>query len=334
VVNVTTFAGSGTATFANGTGTAASFDNPVGIAYYQTTGSSISSNLFVADKNNHRIRMITPSGVVTTYSGNGTGGYLNTNVLTNAIYYYPAGLAIDNVHIFPTFLFIGDTFNNRVREISTIVTSLAGSGSANSNDGIGTGASFNHPVGIAVTSAYVFVADQNNNKIRMINISSSNTSTYAGTGTAGSDNGATNAATFSGPTGLAVNLATGDLYIADTGNNMIRKITSAGVVSTLAGSTSGGRLDGRGTSARFNAPQGIAIDTNGNIYVADTGNHSIRKITPSGYVTTIAGDGNSGSTDSTGINAEFAVPCGITVDNAGVIYVADTGNNKIRKITQ
>ncbi len=122
--------------------------------------------------------------------------------------------------------------------------------------------------------------------------------------------------------------------MAVAGNNTIRKITPAGTVSTLAGSSAvAGSADGTGTEARFYAPEGVAVDTAGNLYVSDTGNHKIRKITPAGVVSTLAGAGVLGFADGTGENARFREPSGIAADATGNVYVADWGNHAIRKIT-
>ena len=133
---------------------------------------------------------------------------------------------------------------------------------------------------------------------------------------------------------MAVDSA-GNVYVADTYNHTIRKITPAGVVSTLAGlAGSCGSADGTGANARFYYPYGVAVDSAGNVYVADTDNHTIRKITPGGVVSTLAGlAGSSGSADGTGANARFHYPSGVAVDSAGNVYVADTDNHTIRKIT-
>ncbi|CAN5504752.1 hypothetical protein BH10ACT2_BH10ACT2_10610 [soil metagenome] len=154
--------------------------------------------------------------------------------------------------------------------------------------------------------------------------------TLAGTGDPGADDGAL--AEFLYPFGVAVDAA-GNVYVADTDNERIRKITPAGIVTTLAGSTSGTADDPVGTSAQFNKPYGVAVDSDGNVYVADKNNNRIRKITPAGAVTTLAGSGTSGTADGTGTAAEFNKPLGVAVDAAGNVYVADTNNGLIRRIT-
>ncbi len=175
------------------------------------------------------------------------------------------------------------------------------------------------------------MADSFNNKIRKIT-SAGVVTTFAGTGSSGSTNGTS--ATFVNPLGVAVGLA-GTIYVADTANHIIRKISSSGTTSLFAGRPNGpGHSDGTGTEASFYLPYGITADSSGNIYVADTGNHSIRKITVGGDVTTIAGSTTSGSSDGSGLAASFYQPKGIYAASGGVLYVADTGNNKIRKIVQ
>ncbi|HEY9855800.1 MAG TPA: hypothetical protein V6D05_08705, partial [Stenomitos sp.] len=157
--------------------------------------------------------------------------------------------------------------------------------------------------------------------------------TVAGDGTAGASNGVGVAARFNSPRGLAVD-AQGNLYVADTGNNVIRKITPWGSVSTVAGSGIAGYADGTGAGAKFNGPSGVAMDASGSLYVADTFNQRIRRIDPAGNVTTLAGNGATGSINAVGTSATFWDPWGITVDTSGSLYVSDFQTNLIRKITQ
>ena len=192
-----------------------------------------------------------------------------------------------------------------------------------------------YPIGVAVDDAgNAYLADQFTHTISKIT-SAGVVTTLAGTpGMAGAQDGSGSAARFNSPTGVAVDHA-GNLYIADQNNHTIRKIDSAGVVSTFAGQAGQtGSTDGTGADARFYIPAGVAVDANGNVYVADLGNDTIRKITSEGITTTLAGTaGDSGFSNGTGRSARFLSPKGVAVDHAGNVYVADLGNEIVRKIT-
>ncbi|MGA8148974.1 MAG: hypothetical protein WB870_15585 [Gallionellaceae bacterium] len=208
-------------------------------------------------------------------------------------------------------------------------------GGAGNNDGPEATAHFDAPYSVSTdTSGNVYVADSGNNTIRRITPTGM-VSTLAGTPAIfGSADGTGAAASFYYPNGIATD-SVGNVYVADSGNNTIRKITPTGVVSTLAG-TPGvqGSADGTGTAASFNYPTGVATDNAGNVYVADSGNNTIRKISPAGIVSTVAGaPGVTGSGDGTGAAASFHYPIGVATGSAGHVYVADSGNNTIRKIT-
>ena len=260
-------------------------------------------------------------------STDGTGSAARFNI--------PSGVSVDSAGN----VFVADTTNHTIRKVTSagVVTTLAGlAGSSGSTDGTGSAARFNFPTSVAVdTAGNVFVADSSNHTIRKVT-SAGVVTTLAGlAGSSGSTDGTGSAARFNFPYGVAVD-TTGNVFVADTGNHTIRKVTSAGVVTTLAGlAGSSGSTDGTGSAARFNSPYGVAVDTTGNVFVADTdGNHTIRKVTSAGVVTTLAGlAGSSGSTDGTGSAARFNIPWGVSVDSAGNVFVADTGNNTIRKVT-
>lgn len=217
-----------------------------------------------------------------------------------------------------------------------IVSNWAGSaGVFGIADGIGTSARFSLVYGVALdASGNLYVADTSYNTIRKINAGGAVTTLAGLPGASGNADGTGSSARFNSPTAIAVD-STGSLYVVDTNNHTIRKITPAGAVSTLAGSPGLiGSADGIGSSARFNSPNAIAVDANGNVYVADTNNHTIRKITAGGTVTTLAGvAGAGGYADGTGSAARFNLPYGITATPAGALYVADTYNQRIRKIT-
>jgi sugar lactone lactonase YvrE len=331
---VSTLAGSGGGAFLDGQGTLASFLVPCGVA---VDGSG---NVYVADNGNNRIRKISLSGDVTTLAGSGTSGYADGQG-TAASFRNPFGVAVDG----SGNVYVTDMNNHRIRKITSsgIVTTLAGSGTHGYADGQGTSASFSSPQGVAVDGiGNVYVADHGNNRIRKIT-SSGNVTTLAGLGDYAPDfgyaDGSVTEASFRNPGGLAVD-GGGNIYVADTGNGVIRKITPSGNVTTLAGGINinmhgeriGGFIDGQGTSAKFNYPNGVAVDGSGNVYVADTGNHRIRKITPSGSVTTLAGL-VSGWGDGQGRAATFNSPYGVSVDGSGNVYVADSINHRVRKIT-
>ena len=222
------------------------------------------------------------------------------------------------------------------RQLNTgAVTTLAGTTlGAGSADGSGSAARFHYPIGVAVdASGTAYVADQSNHVIRRITAAGV-VSTLAGTALSkGSADGTGAAARFSYPYGVAVD-AGGVVFVSDQYNHTIRKITPAGVVTTFAGLPGQlGSADGAGTAARFRSPAGVALDAAGNLYVADQGNHTIRKITAAGMVTTLAGQALQAGSDSTSVGAHFEKPAGVAVDAAGNVYVADQENRTIRKIT-
>jgi hypothetical protein len=212
-------------------------------------------------------------------------------------------------------------------------TTLAGVNTTGSSDGTGNAARFNTPQGVAVDAAgNVYVADTASHTIRKITFFGAVTTLAGQANSPGTTNGSGSAARFTLPRGVALDSA-GNVYVADTSNHAIRKITPAGAVTTLAGG-SGGSVDGTGAAARFSSPNSVAVDASGTVYVADTANNTIRKITPAGVVTTLAGvAGSFGSTDGTGAGARFASPRGVAVDGSGNVYVADRDNNTVRKIT-
>jgi hypothetical protein len=272
------------------------------------------------------------AGVVTTLAGSagqvgssdGTGSAASFGCLDQ--------VAVDSAGN----VYVADWGNEEIRKItpSGVVTTLAGAaGQTGSSDGTGSAARFWFPTGVAVDSAGdVFVADSGNDEIRMITPSGVVTTLAGSVEQYGYCDGTGGEARFAWPTGVAVDSA-GNVYVADSGNDVVREITPSGVVTTLAGSAGQqGSDDGTGSAARFDGPSGVAVDSVGNVYVADSGNCEIRVITPSGVVSTLAGSaGQAGSSDGSGSAARFDGPCGVTVDSAGNVYVTDS--DEIRKIT-
>jgi sugar lactone lactonase YvrE len=326
---VTTVAGSGVAGFADGTGTDAQFFYPYDVAV------NASGDIYVAEQASSLIRKISPAGVVTTFAGSTYGGANGTG--TDATFAYPQGLAVDA----SGNIYVADTNNHSIRKITPggVVTRLAGSdvvgGAPAYADGTGTDAKFSYPTGLTVAAnGDIYVADSGNSLIRKVTPGGVVSRFVGSPGTFGYADGDGNIirAAFGSISGFIIS-QNGDAYITDTNTNSIRKISPAGVITTIAGAGISGFADGTGTNAEFAGPQGLAVDASGNIYVADTSNHSIRKVTHGGVVTTVAGSGVPGYTDGTGTNAQFSNPNDVAIGPDGNIYVADTTNNSIRKVT-
>lgn len=323
---VTTLAGSGQAGSADGTGTAAQFYHPSGIAVDN------GGNVYVADTLNQTIRKITAQGVVSTLAGSpGVSGSADGAGGT-ARFSSPTGIAVDS----GGRLYITDSQNNTVRTLTPggVVTTLVGTaGQSGHVDAVGVAARFNYPTGIVVdTDGSLYVAD-GTSTIRKVT-STGVVTTLVGTADApGSADGSGVAARFSAPRGLGID-SVGDIYVADTNNDSVRFVTRGGQVSTLAGAPPAMSVDAAGSLARFNLPVSAAVDLAGNVYIADSANDTIRKIDPSGLVSTLAGSpGLAGSSDGTGAAARFSSPSALAVDRAGILYVADAGNDTIRKIS-
>ena len=245
----------------------------------------------------------------------------------------PYGVAIDSAKN----IYVTDTLNNTIRKITPgrVVSTIAGTaGQFGSNDGTGSAARFNFPVGLAVDGGgNIYVADSKNFTIRKVTSAGVVTTIAGAPFQVGSTNGPGTSSRFFLPFGIAVDTA-GNVYVADSGNQLIRKIATDGTVSTLAGSAGqSGLVNGTGSAARFATPFGVAVDSAGNVYVADSGNHAIRKITPVGVVTTVAGTGEGGALDGAAATARFNQPRGVSVDAAGNVFVSDYGNSTIRLIT-
>lgn len=281
-------------------------------------------------------------GGVYTYSGTAAAA---TTALRGLIFTpTPGRLTVGATETVTFTISVNDTSGAVTNSTTTLVvtalnhtfTTLAGlAGAAGSTDATGAAARFNAPAGLAVDSAgYVYVSDSVNHVIRKIAPGGAVTTLAGSAGNSGSSDGTGTGARFNTPQHLAVD-SSGNVYVADGSNHTIRKVTPAGVVTTLAGSAGNtGSTDATGSSARFNYPRGIAVDTSGNVYVGDHSNHTIRKVTPAGVVTTFAGlAGATGTTDNTGPLARFYLPFGVAVGGTGTVYVGDYGNLLVRAIT-
>ena len=311
----------------DGAGSAARFANPVGIHI------GADGNYYIEDTYNQLIRKCTPAGVVSWMSGMAnTPGKSDTDA-SGARFSAPSAIYVDaNRQIM-----VCDTGNHTLRLLNANAATTTYSGLADdpgAADGTLASARYDSPSGICKSGTSYLIADTLNHTIRKMD-DMGNVITLAGlAGTSGSSNGSDSAARFNRPYGITVDSG-GNAFIADRSNNTIRKITAAGVVSTIAGSaTLQGSDDGNGSTARFNRPTGITIDSAGNLYVSDQNNHTIRKITATGDVSTFAGAaGVAGSADGSAASARFSSPAGLAIDSAGFLLVADQGNNLIRRIS-
>ena len=346
-----------TSTFA-GTGTSATIcANPRSIA------RDSAGNLYVSGNGACQIWKITPSGVSSVYAGSGTAGSadgLAASASFSVVSNMGLGLAVDALGN----LYAADTGNNKIRKITPagIVSTVAGTGTAGTSDAAALGATFNTPVAVAVdASGNLVVSDNGSSRIRKItflatSISGATSATYTIPSASGTDAGDYDCIVTDSADAVSVASVPASLLVftnapASTSvisGGSVTLSTSAvgsgsltyqwrkrgsGTVSTVAGNLSVGAADGNGTAATLHSPQGVVTDAFGNIYVGDTQNNKIRKITPAGDVTTLAGAGTSGSADAIGTAATFSNPAGVAVDSSGTVYVADPFNHKIRKIT-
>ena len=272
---------------------------------------------------------VTAQTLVSTFAGSGNIGANDANGVA-ASFNLPTVVAIDSFGN----VFVVDRSNHKIRKITLdgAVTTFAGSGSIGSADGVGTSASFKYPDGAVFDSHNnLFISDQSNHKIRKITPDGTVT-TFAGSGTIGAIDGVGTVASFYYPAGMAVD-ANDNLLIADYGNNKIRKITPDGTVTTFAGTGVAGATEGTVLTAQFNGATGVCVDSFGNVFVADYYNNKIRKIDPSGTVSTFAGTGMIGAEDGMGSSASFHYPAIVAVDSENNLFITDEENHKIRKIT-
>ncbi len=335
---ITTVAGTGESGFGGDGGPAiqAQFARPVGVAV------DSSDNLYIADRDNHRIRKVDSTGMITTVAGTGESGFGGDGgPAIQAQLRFPAGVAVDS----SGNLYIADRDNHRVRKVDSngTITTVAGTGEYGfgGDGGPAIQAQLRFPAGIAVdSSGNLYIADTLNHRIRKVD-STGTITTVAGMapedfGEDGGDGGPAIQAHIS-PTGVAADGA-GNLYIIDIGS--IRKVDSAGTITTVAGMRNYGGNRGDGgpaTWAHLNSPAGVAVDGTGNLYIADTLNHRIHKVDSTGTIDTIAGgrweSPGFGGDGGLAIQALLFSPAGVTVDGAGNLYIADTGNERIRILT-
>jgi hypothetical protein len=280
------------------------------------------------------------AGELAAFAGDGIGGYSGDGgPAASAELNTPEGLAVDGTGN----VYIADYYNSRVRKVATsgTISTAAGNGTSglSGDGGAATGAELASPYGAAIdASGNLYVSDYHNSDVRKITpagvissiVDSSGTVGYAG------DGGAAASAKLDGPKGLAID-ASGNLYIADSYNQRIRKVTPAGIISTVAGNGTAGYSgdNGAATNAELNYPSGVAVDASGNLYIADQNNNRIRKVTPAGTITTLAGTGTAGySGDGGGATvAELKSPSSVAVDASGDIFIADSGNQRVRMLT-
>ncbi len=334
-----------------GPATRAALNGPSGVALDST------DDLFIADSNDNVVREVNhASGVITTVAGNGTAGYSGDGgPATAAELSGPQSITLDSAGD----LFIADTNNDVIREVNHatgVITTVAGNGYGagigwggggySGDGGAATAAELNSPSGVALdTSGDLFIADNCNNVIREVNHATGVITTVAGNGTAGysGDGGPATAAELNGPNDVAVD-ATGDLFIADPNNNVIREVNLAnGQITTVAGNYNGGNGGysgdgGPATAAELSFPLGVAVDTSGDLFIADNGNNVIREVNhATGVITTVAGNYNGGNGGYSGDGgpataAELNSPNCVASDTTGDLFIADNGNNVIREV--
>ncbi|MGP8216504.1 MAG: T9SS type A sorting domain-containing protein [Bacteroidia bacterium] len=333
VLDIYTFAGNGINGYSGdgGPDTTAELSDPWGLA------RDGKGNIYIGDNGNNRVRMINTSGVISTVAGTGKYGFSGDGgAATAAEISAPRGVAVDA----SGNIYIADYSNNRIRKVNTsgTISTVAGNGIAGySGDGAAaTAAQLYYPPGVAVDGAgNIYIAAGQMNRIRVVNTSGI-INTIAGDGTAGysGDGGSAITAELYNPQGVTPD-ASGNIYIADYGNNRVRKVNTAGNISTVAGTGKAGYNGdgGAATAAELYNPTGVTIDSAGDIYIADNNNSRVRKVSTTGIISTVAGDSNTGYSGNGGLAtmAELNGPTSILL-NSGIIYIADQDNSCIREV--
>jgi myo-inositol-hexaphosphate 3-phosphohydrolase len=335
---ITTVAGTGGVSGFSGDGgpaTSARMRGP------RTMEADSAGNLYITDTENHRVRKVSPSGIITTLAGTGTAGYSGDGgPATAARLRDPHGVAVDGAGN----VYIADSPNQRIRKVSPsgIITTVAGTGTSGFNgDGIqATAARLNYPKGVEVgPDGALYIGDANNHRVRRVDLSTGVITTVAGSGTRGStgDGGPATAARLNTPRNVAF-AGNGDLYIADDQNYKVRRVDAVTkTISTVAGTGVRGYSGdgGAATAARLNLVRDVAVDGAGNLYIADELNHRIRWVDTSGIIRTFAGTGVRGFSGDGGpaTSARIRAPRGVAVDPSGRVLIGDTGNHVIRRVS-
>lgn len=310
-------------------------DGPISVAQFNWPTDIVSDNkwnIYVADFNNNRIRKISfLKGTVTTLAGSGVKGYAD-GVGLNTQFNGPNAITLDR----EGNIYVADAGNARIRKITQKgeVSTIAGSGSRGIINGEALEASFVYPTDIEFDNAgNLYIVDRGGHNIRKLN-NNRVVSVVAGSGIGvpGFRDGPDLSARFHDPLSITLDKE-GNLYVTDAASHAIRQITPDGVVSTLAGGQHIGFGDGLGKDARFEWPTGISINSKGELFVAEGINNRIRKVLRDGTVTTFAGNGRKGFIDGPVETAEFNFPTGVKIDSMDNIYISDSGNNSIRKIS-
>lgn len=331
---ITTIAGIGSGGFSGdgAAATAAKLTSPSGV----TVDSA--GNIYIADAGNNRIRKVNTSGGISTIAGTGTAGFSGDgSAALTAKLSGPSDVAIDR----GGNIYIADYGNNRIRKINAAgtISTYAGNGSAgySGDGGAATAATLHSPYAITLDAGRnLYIADFANNRVRKVNTSHIIT-TLAGNGTGGyiGDGMAATATEISNPIGVAIDRA-GNIYISDNGNNRIRKVDTSGTICTFAGTGGTGSAGdgGAATSATMNYPSGIVADGGGNLYISDYGNAKVRRVSASGVISTYAGNGSYAYYGDGGAAtaAALSVPYGLSVNGRGDLFIADEGNNCVRKV--
>lgn len=330
----TTLAGNGSFKFGGegGRSTSANLNVPNGVV------ADGAGNVYLADSFNHRIRFVNAAGQISTVAGAADStGLGDGGPATSARVKIPFAAALDGAGN----MYIADPEDNRVRKVDSrgTITTLAGQGTFGfgGDGGPASAALLDFPTGVAVDSnGNVYIADRENHRIRRVTPAGIIT-TVAGSGRIGfaGDGGFAIDASFNLPHGVAVDAA-GNIYIADLFNHRIRKVDTSGIISTVAGNGIAGFAGdgGLATSALLNSPQGVAVDRVRNLYIADTQNHRVRRVNPSGIITTVAGNGSASFLGDGGpaTDAALSSPAGLATDATGNLFIADSGNDRIRKV--